>query len=168
MSRLGGRVLFRYQIKRLPHTMGQPFRFKTIFDLRKQQRELLSGTVAAARARLVRCTGEQTRIAGLRQDLMNELRELNDSACWNIQNVADRQARLADLRQDLAEVDRQVQDAEDSLNMCMTQFMQADQAFRGLERLAEKHAQVERLVVEQQSTAELNEAAMSHWRQADV
>ncbi|WP_010582189.1 flagellar export protein FliJ [Schlesneria paludicola] len=148
--------------------MTHPFRLQAILNLRQQERDQLAVAVTVARAELAVCLETQGQIGSARNELMDELRRLNESSGWSVGHVADRQSHLEQLRHEFEAASRTVIEAETQVNLRMVQLLKADQAFRGLERLAEKHAQAELTHSANRMISEMDDAAMSRWRRADV
>lgn len=148
--------------------MTQPFRLQAILDLRQRERDRFAAAVTDARAQHACCLDVQTRVGLARNELMDELRSLNESAGWTVSQVVDRRQHLEQLRYEFEDAARVVADAKTQLSLRMEELLKAEQAFRGLERLAEKHAQAEDLRAAKRSNAEMDDATMSRWCRAEL
>jgi flagellar biosynthesis chaperone FliJ len=128
--------------------MSFRFRFASILKLRKLEQELQQQAVAQARHNLKQCLDRQQHLVHERQSVLHEIRQLNDSDTWDVDQVLVRQSHADRLTEKLALTDQEVTQAKSELDARLQLLLIADQAFRAFEKLAERHFEEHRRSME--------------------
>lgn len=131
--------------------MSFRFRFASILKVRKLEQELQQQSVAQARHHLKQCLDQHRQFAHERQSVLHEIRQLNDSDAWDVDQILVRQSHADRLTEKLAQTDQEVTQAKSELDVRLQLLLTADQAVRAFEKLAERHYEDHRRSIQKSS-----------------
>jgi flagellar export protein FliJ len=140
------------------------FRLETVLRLRQQIRDVQQQVFAAAQGAYSQKVGERNRLQESRSAVIAELRELNESAAWDLEKVSQRSRYADDLAQQAAAAEAAVAVAAILVDSSRQTLLAADQSAKSLERLADRQHQDELARMQKNEAAELDDLVNSRWQ----
>lgn len=136
------------------------FTLTPVLEARRQQRDACRQRLAAAQVAERRLTDECERLAAMRAEQIEELRDLTSVAALDVQRSAARRRFAAQVADEMHLAEATRLGAAAIVATRRAELVTADQAVRALEKLAEKEAAASQAALDRQTARELEEA----WR----
>ncbi len=114
------------------------FRLQTLLKFRCNRRDQCRQVLAEVLARDAELSAEKSRVIGLRNDQLRELRRLNACEELDIDASASRRFFAGQLHVMLSQIDRQRELVASQIKLCRQTLVQADRDVKVLENLSEK------------------------------
>jgi flagellar biosynthesis chaperone FliJ len=119
--------------------MPVPFRFDTVLRIRETERDAKRQAFAVGQARETTLRTERDRIADERLHALDELRTLQATDGWTVEQAMTRQQHAQHLARELATAEAALSEAIAQSAWQRQELLEADTAVKALEKLADRH-----------------------------